>query len=215
MNGWDGCMYYSRWLGYPVFSCTSSGYVKDIWLNRKTSGILNYYDEVEIMKPGDIAVFKETNVTPYSHIAIFDSDAGNGYGNFLGQNQGAAGGAFSITTLPYSATYTTAFRPKCFTGSPTPSEEKTNTKKVNGYTVTLENGTATFTTGPINVRDGGPNGKVVAQYEKGQSVNYWGKWVGNGHRYVVYTSYSGATRFVAVSDSEIHGKDKWADCKTR
>lgn len=111
---WDGAMYYSKWLGYPVYHCGLSGYAKDIWLMRNYSGIKNYYDEVSVMQPGDIAVFKPTpGWTPFSHIAIFDGDAGDGYGNFLGQNQGGVG-AFTIQKLPYYATYPTAFRPKCY-----------------------------------------------------------------------------------------------------
>ncbi len=111
---WDGAMYYSRWLGYPVFNCTVTGYVQDIWTQRKTSGILKYYDEVENLKPGDIVVFKEHPSTPLSHIAIFDHDAGGGFGAFLGQNQGAPNKVFNVINLPYEATYPTAFRPKCF-----------------------------------------------------------------------------------------------------
>lgn len=121
---WDGAMFYSQWLGYPVFHCNDgTGYARDIWTGRHRSGILNYYDEVEILQPGDIVVFREyPGYTPLSHIAIFDRDAGNSFGIFLGQNQGGAGGAFNLATLPYAATYQTAFRPKCFADQP--SNEK-------------------------------------------------------------------------------------------
>lgn len=116
---WDGAMYYSKWLGYPTFNCGLTGYAIDIWTQRKNSGILKYYDEVSDYQPGDIAVFKAVpSITPYSHIAIFDHDAGGGYGWFLGQNQGAPGGAFNLTKLPYSATTSTGFRPKCFQAKP-------------------------------------------------------------------------------------------------
>lgn len=112
---WDGAMKYMIDLGYKAIHCTTSGYVKDIWNNRKTNGILNYCDEVSIMQSGDIAVFKEvTGWTPYSHIAIFDSDIDGKFGWFLGQNQGGKNGAFTLCKLPYSATFDTAFRPKCF-----------------------------------------------------------------------------------------------------
>lgn len=76
------------------------------------------------MQAGDIAVFKEVaGVTPYSHIAIFDSDIDGKFGWFLGQNQGGKGGAFNLIKLPYYATFDTAFRPKCFanTGAVKPS----------------------------------------------------------------------------------------------
>lgn len=98
---------------YPIVYCSVTGYAKDLWENRKTNGILRNHDEVTVMKPGDIAVFREVRgVTPYSHIAFFDHDAGNGYGWFLGQNQGAS--YVNLVKLPYSATYPTAFRPKCW-----------------------------------------------------------------------------------------------------
>lgn len=119
--GWqcvDGYFEYCNWLGVPYANCTDSGYAKDLWTQRHSNGILNYFDEVEVMQPGDVAIFAVSPSTPYSHVAIFDSDAGNGYGNFLGQNQGSGktnpngGSAFNIVALPYSATYPTAFRPK-------------------------------------------------------------------------------------------------------
>ena len=112
---WDGYAYYMQKLGYKAAYCTSSGFVKDIWENRHRNGMLNYCDEVSVMQQGDIAVFKEDAAwTPYSHIAIFVKDLGNGFGLFLGQNQGGKNGAFNEVKLPYGATYQTAFRPKCF-----------------------------------------------------------------------------------------------------
>lgn len=111
---WDGSMKWLIDLGYKAIHCTTSTYVKDIWNNRKTNGILNYCDEVTVMQAGDIAVFREVaGWTPYSHIAIFDSDIDGKFGWFLGQNQGGKNGAFTLCKLPYSATFDTAFRPKC------------------------------------------------------------------------------------------------------
>lgn len=109
---WDLYAEYCNWLGVPYANCTDSGYAKDLWTQRHSNGILNYFDEVEVMQPGDVAIFDVTPSTPYSHVAIFDSDAGNGYGNFLGQNQGAPEGVTNIVALPYSATFATALRPK-------------------------------------------------------------------------------------------------------
>ncbi len=115
---WDGFGEYCRYLGFPVINCTDSGYAKDLWTQRHSNGILNYFDEVEVMQAGDVAIFDVTSSTPYSHVAIFDRDAGNGYGYFLGQNQAGeqknpnGGKVFDIIALPYSATFPTAFRPK-------------------------------------------------------------------------------------------------------
>lgn len=133
----DGAMYYSQCLGYPVFHCPITGYVQDIWELRQTSGILEFYDEVELLEPGDIVVFKRSTYTPLSHIAIFDHNVDGVCGAFLGQNQGgiacpSGGSAFNIISLPYSATYPTAFRPKCFTKIENPEEPEEPPKIVPG-----------------------------------------------------------------------------------
>lgn len=134
--GWqchDGYAQYCKWLGVPSANCTVTGYVRDIWEQRHNNGILNYFDEVEIMQPGDVVVFPVTaGWTPYSHIAIFDSDIDGTYGWFLGQNQGGepkgpdgVGAGFNLCRLPYWATYPTAFRPKHFPqNNTTPKEVK-------------------------------------------------------------------------------------------
>lgn len=112
---WDGYAYYMQRLTYGFANCTVTGYVRDIWEHRASNGMLDSCDEVAIMQQGDIAVFKvDATWTPYSHIAIFMRDLGNGFGLFLGQNQGGANGVFNEIKLPYSATYDTAFRPKCY-----------------------------------------------------------------------------------------------------
>lgn len=122
---WDGYAKYCQYLGVPYANCTVTGYAHDIWEQRQTNGTLNHFDEASSMQSGDIVVFKVVSGwTPYSHIAIFDSDAGGGYGWFLGQNQGAAGGVFNLVKLPYSATYDTVFRRK---GT---SQITTNTQEV-------------------------------------------------------------------------------------
>ena len=127
---WDGYVEYCKYLGYPYASCRQSGYVKDIWNQRKTNGILNYFNEVTIMQPGDVAVFKEVaGWTPYSHIAIFHSDIDGKYGWFFGQNQGGYKGAFNLCKLPYYCTFDTAFRPKCFANTQKPSNANTTTKE--------------------------------------------------------------------------------------
>lgn len=119
-NCWDGFAYYCQQLGYPVIHCTGSKYAEDIWTHRATNGILQHFDETPVMLPGDVAIFKRSPSTPLSHVAIFDHDIDGVNGAFLGQNQGGkvvspnGGSAFNIISLPYAATYDTAFRPKCF-----------------------------------------------------------------------------------------------------
>lgn len=124
---WDGYALYEKKLGYPYANCTVTGYVRDIWEQRATNGMLKNHIEVTVMQAGDIAVFKPCPATPYSHVAIFDHDAGGGYGWFLGQNQGGKNGAFTLCKLPYSATYDTAFRPKCFVNTNSNTNRPTQT----------------------------------------------------------------------------------------
>lgn len=110
---WDGYMDYCQYNGFNGANCTTSGYVKDIWENRKTNGMLTHCVETSQLQPGAIVVFKEVpNVTPYSHIAIFDSYVNDSCGRFFGTNQGGKNGAYNITVFPYSAMYDTAFLPK-------------------------------------------------------------------------------------------------------
>ncbi|MGH2311797.1 peptidoglycan recognition protein family protein [Streptococcus uberis] len=135
---WDGFAELCEANGIPIINTdpiNHSGYAKDLWELRKTNGMLTYFDEVEIMEGGDVAVFKEVaGVTPSSHVAIFDSDIDGTYGWFLGQNQGSTithpngGSAFNLVTLPYSATYPTAFRIK----KKVEAAKSMGTKNVNG-----------------------------------------------------------------------------------
>lgn len=129
-NCWDLFGYYCQRLGYPVIHTDKTGYAQDLWESRATNGILNSFDEVTMMEPGDVAIFKRTAYTPLSHVAIFDHDIDGVNGAFLGQNQGGqvvspnGGSASNIISLPYSATYDTAFRPKCFVEEPDPAPVK-------------------------------------------------------------------------------------------
>lgn len=205
---WDGYAEYCRYLGVPWANCTATGYVRDLWEQRHSNGILNYFTEVNLMKPGDVAIFKVCGVTPSSHVAIFHSDAGGGYGWFFGQNQGGSGGAFNLCKLPYSATYDTAFRPKAWSES--------NTTMSSGYSekqLINEVGVATLTQN-VNKRRDTPTGMVVETLKSGKKLTYTNKWVGNGHRYIswVETEPNGNKYryFVAVSGSEKYGVDLWA-----
>lgn len=194
-------MYWYEKLGYQRISCTVSGYAKDIWIYRKTNGILRNSIEVSIYKPGDIVVFKEVpNVTPYSHIAIFDSDIDGKYGWFLGQNQGGVGGAFNLCKFPYSATYDTGFRPKCLV-----NQTSNTTYDVNK--LVSEHALATLTVDAVAIRQNSPNGAVIKRVNTGYQFEYYYKVVANGHRWVVDKD---KTQFMAISNSETQGKELWA-----
>lgn len=173
---WDGYAEYCVYLGVPYANCTTTGYVMDIWNNRHSNGVLNHFDEVTQMQPGDVAVFKQHPATPLSHIAIFHADAGNGYGWFLGQNQGGTpyhtgGSAFNITKLPYSATFTTALRPKKFRTAQRPQAQPQ--PQPSGVKWIAENGTMT-TSHAIYSRVNGPStrNKSPFLFPAGSKIRY-------------------------------------------
>ena len=214
---WDGYAYYMQYLGLKPAWCTSTGYVQDIYTNMDSNGMKEQCDLVYNLQAGDIVVFPVNSVTPLSHVAIFDSDAGNGYGNFLGQNQRSAnssGSAFSIDKLPYSATYHYAFRPKIFAqqqSQPKPQTEQKPSQKP----VKVKDETATFesTVNGLGVRDF-PSTKAelshrVAELNRGARVTYDSVYDCDNKRWVSYIAFSGNRRFVCIRDyktGDVYGK---------
>ena len=82
-NGFMGEMYNDTQI-----YCTEDGYADDIWEQRKTNGVLNYFDEVAIdqMVDGDWVIYGKCNFAPVSHIGMFRKDNGDGTFICLQQN---------------------------------------------------------------------------------------------------------------------------------
>ena len=202
---WDGYAYYMQYLGLKPAWCTTTGYAQDIYTNMDSNGMKEQTDLVYDLQPGDIVVFPRNSATPLSHVAIFDSDAGNGYGNFLGQNQtsaDASGSAFSIAQLPYSATYHYAFRPKIFTKQEQAQPKPQPTQKPEK--VKDEKGTFESTVNGLGIRDF-PSTKPelshrVAELNKGDRVTYDSVYKCDGKRWISYIGYSGKRRYVCIRD---------------
>lgn len=202
---WDGYAEYCTWLGVPYANCTDTGYASDIWTQRHYNGVLNYFDEVEVMQPGDVAVFPVTGSTPLTHIAIFDSDIDGTQGWFLGQNQGGAsdgvGAAFNLAVLPYSATYPTAFRPKQFANStpapvPTPDVQRPDSRWVQ------EDGTFTSACA-IYARLNGPdrNNESPFMFPAGSEIVYDAYCHANGYVWIRQPRSEGGYWYIPTGDS--------------
>ena len=230
---WDGYAYYMQYLGYTPAWCTSTGYVQDIYTNMDSNGMKSQCDLVYNLQAGDIVVFPRNSVTPLSHVAIFDSDAGNGYGNFLGQNQtsaDASGSAFSIARLPYSATYYYAFRPKIYAQQEAQAKAEAEAKakaeeeakkkaeeeaKNSQTPEKVKDETATFesTVDGLGIRDF-PSTRAdlsnrVGELDKGDRVTYDSVYNCDNKRWVSYIAYSGNRRYVCIRDyttGDIYGK---------
>ena len=140
------------------------------------------------------------------------SDLGNGYGLFLGQNQGGAAGAFNEVKLPYSATYDTAFRPKCYKdlfADKKPVESKTvlNSKPSDWVG---ETATFTCTADKINIRKApSTKGKLTGDwYEKGMSVRYDGYVKREGYVWISWIGKDGTRRWMAAGTLKNGVRDK-------
>lgn len=215
---WDGYAYYMQYLGLKPAWCTSTGYVQDIYTNMDSNGMKTQCDLVTRLQPGDIVVFPVSATTPLSHIAIFDSDAGNGYGNFLGQNQrsaNASGSAFSIDKLPYSATYHYAFRPKIFAQQQQQQPKPQPEQKPSQKPVKVKDETATFESivNGLAVRDfPSTSNKLstrVAELNKGDRVTYDSVYNCDNKRWISYVGFSGKRRYVCIRDyknGDVYGK---------
>ena len=78
-------------------------------------------------------------------------------------------------------------------------EEPTNPSGT--ISLTHEDGVATFTVDGVRARYDSPTGAVCKTYNSGDSIRYYWKYVGNGHRYVVGKDGDRKV-FVAVSATE-------------
>lgn len=212
---WDGVMYINKtYWGGQVRHCGGDGYVHNLWTYRKTNGMLNDFVEVPMAQAqdGDVFIWKKgAPECPASHIAIFRKwdNANKTRATFLGQNQGGPNGAFNQASISVSGVLG-VLRPKCYVNTSTGKEPNTTTLKW-----IPETGTATFTHDKIRIHEDNPDGKVIPNvtYNRGQSVKYIAKCAYKGHRWVRYVWASGGYGCVAVSGSEIHGKDPWATFK--
>lgn len=90
----DGFKHFCRTvLNYNISNrsiCYPTGYATSIWDNFEALGLDKYFDKVahNEMVDGDWTIWKwKAKSCPYSHVAMFRKDNGNGTGVFLGQNQ--------------------------------------------------------------------------------------------------------------------------------
>ena len=186
----------------PYRAIGGDGWAYQIWERRNVSGDaerFNFYPftSASNLKDGDWCLWKYGAIDcPYSHVAMFRKDNGNGTGVFLGQNQGSP--YVNQATLSYSGILG-ALRWKEWDVPDYDDSQLIN-----------ETGRATFTVDRLIVRKGTPTGDDTGKrLNTGDQQDYTQKWVGNGHRYISWIS-GGVRYFVAVSNSETQGVEPWA-----
>ena len=128
----DGFKHFCRTvLGYNISHqsiCSPTGYATSIWDNFYSLGLDKYFDQVPSnqMVDGDWAIWEYgSKACPWSHVAMFRKDNGNGTGVFLGENQLSNNRAFTQINISYSGGRG-GLRPKIYHQTPTDTRNFVN-----------------------------------------------------------------------------------------
>lgn len=198
--------------GYPNpgRAIGGSGGAREIWYRREALGYSAYFNFEQIGHPGDWFVWDSVygwyNGVYYGHVAMLIKDNGNGTGQFLGMNQGTNLSPANIQTLSYNGSCGVLH----FKGYSHPTSSSAITV-YNPSNLVSEHAVATLTVDSVAIREGSPTGNVLKRVNKGYQFEYYYKCVANGHRWVVNKD---KTQFMAISGSEVQGKDLWATFST-
>lgn len=167
----------------------SYGDAIDYWRYRNSNGILDLCTVVSSPQVGDIGV--SSGGSSYGHIFIY-----NGNNTVLNQNYAGSPKA-TVSPLSGMGSIYGWLRPKALVNAIDPLKQ-----------LVAETGIMEMDTDEVRARLNGPTGDVVRYYNKGDRIKYQYKYVGNGHRYIVWKEGSSYI-FLAVSGSEQYGVDKW------
>ncbi len=201
-----------RKAGYPNpgRAIGGSGGAREIWYRREALGYGAYFNFEQIGHPGDWFVWDSVygwyNGIYYGHVAMLIKDNGNGTGQFLGMNQGTSLSPANIQTLSYNGSCGVLH----YKGYSNPTSGSGITV-FNAANLVAEHAIATLTVDSVAIREGRPTGNVLKRVNKGYQFEYYYKVVANGHRWVVNKD---KTQFIAISGSEVQGKDLWATFST-
>lgn len=211
-NNYNQCVtLYKEFLkkaGYPDpgRAIGGSGGAREIWYRRIVLGYDQYFNFEQVGHPGDWFIWDSVygwwKGVYYGHVAMLIKDNGNGTGQFLGMNQAYSKAPASIQTLTYNGSCGVLH----FKGYSNPTTGSGITV-FNAANLVAEHAVATLTVDSVAIREGSPTGNVLKRVGKGFQFEYYYKVVANGHRWVVSKD---KTQFMAVSNSEIQGKDLWA-----
>lgn len=196
--------------GYPNpgRAIGGSGGAREIWYRRVALGYSDYFEFTQVGRPGDWFIWDSVygwwQGTYYGHVAMLIKDNGNGTGQFLGMNQAYSEAPATVQTLTYNGSCG-VLRYKGYGSTSTSTSSSVTTYNPNS--LVAEHCIATLTTDNVAIRQGSPTGNVLKRVSKGCKFEYYYKCVANGHRWVVSKD---KTQFMAISGSEIQGKDLWA-----
>lgn len=194
--------------GYPNpgRAIGGSGGAREIWYRRIALGYDQYFNFEQVGHPGDWFVWDSVygwyDGVYYGHVAMLIKDNGNGTGQFLGMNQASNLAPANVQTLTYNGSCGVLH----YKGYSHPTSG-TGITVYNPNNLVSEHALATLTVDSVAIRQGSPTGNVLKRVNKGYQFEYYYKVVANGHRWVVNKD---KTQFMAISNSEVQGKDVWA-----
>lgn len=201
---------FNKEIGIPNWpqAIGGDGWAYNIWTRREALGYSQYYDFIQYTGPqclqdGDWCVWGYGSPgAPYSHVAMFRLDNGNGTGIFLGENQGSI--YVNQVNISYSGIlgvlrYKKWDKPQASNGS-----------VLNSIPSDFINEKATFTCSvdAIKIRQAPSlNGDDTGlRYEKGQSVNYDGYVKREGYVWISWISATtGTRRWMAAGELNSQG----------
>lgn len=199
----DAFKIFCAWLGVPV-KPTKTGWADGYWKYRiDYATYATFVENPSDLKAGDWCIWANGSSCPLSHIGMFVSFNGTGYGNIFSENQGGNGG---FCTKKLKLDILGAFR---FTKLE-PEEEKvvvpTRSVKATGVAHYFDKKYAKtyYALDNLNCRNSGSTGaKVLVTVPKGTAVNCYGYYdVGSGYTWlyaqaivknVMYTGFFAST----------------------
>lgn len=182
---------------YQVFGMQfkARGNAKD-WAYNVPEGFTKLGSNIKLQK-GDILVYGSNYGGGYGHIGLIDVN-----GKYYDQN-GIKRLAIGYRDNPFSG-YICVLRPN--------NQKKLGLNADRSGNRIAQNGTFTASVNNLNVRRSPSlNGKVVAQYSKGESVKYDSYIDNQGYRWISYVGKSGNRNYIArrkLDNSQVFGTCK-------
>lgn len=173
----DAFKIFCAWLGVPV-KATLTGWADGYWYNRVKQGYAQYCEfitNVNDLKAGDWLFWSHGSSCANSHVAMFVSYAGNGYGNVFGENQGGKTGFRGFRTAKLKLDILGAFRFKKLeqAAAITPTKTVTGTGVAHSYDKKYAK--TYYAMDNLNCRNSGSmNAKVLVTVPKGTEVTCYG-----------------------------------------
>jgi len=180
----DAFKIFCAWIGAPV-KATKTGWADGYWTYRmEYAQHVQFITDIKKLKAGDWLFWKTGSSCPLSHVGMYVSDAGNGYGNIFSENQGGNGG---FRTVKLKLDILGAFRFNKLEDEPAATPVKT--VKATGYAHSYSKGYigTYYAVDALNCRNSGSlKAKVLATVPKNTAITCYGYYEADTGRNWLY-----------------------------